>query len=98
MEFAAKSAVMRQLDTSDFGDNSQLFCPAKADPEAFGPTASAITRVCRAYPDLDLIVLNEPAPGLPARTWRSPAWKEVRTARGREPIDRFYAYECGGLR
>jgi hypothetical protein len=98
MEFAARSAVMRQLDTADFGDNSQLFCPAKANSKAFGPTASAIAQVCRAYPDLSLLVLNEPAPGLPARTWRSPAWKEVRTARGRERIDRFYVYECGGLR
>jgi hypothetical protein len=98
MEFAGKSAVMRQLDTADFGDNSQLFCPAKADPGAFGPTASAVRQVCRAYPDLDLLVLDEPAPGLPARTWRSPVWKDIRTARGRQKIDRFYVYACGGLR
>jgi hypothetical protein len=98
MEFAAKSAVMRQLDTADFGDNSQLFCPAKADPKAFAPTASAIRQVCRAYPDLDLLVLNEPAPDLSTRTWRSPAPKEVMTASGRRKIDRFYVYACGGLR
>ncbi len=98
MEYASKSAVLRQLDTADFGDNSQLYCPAKADPKAFGPTASGVRAVCRGYPDLDLLVLDEPVSGLPARSWRAPASKEVRTVRGREKIDRFYIYQCGGLR
>lgn len=97
-EFASKSAVMSRLDTADFGDNSQLFCPAKADAKAFGPTASGLRQVCRAYRDLDVLVLDEPVAGLTGQTWRAPASKTVMTARGRRAIDRFHVYRCGGLR
>jgi len=97
-EFARKSALMSRLDTADFGDNSQLFCPAKADAKAFGPTASGLQQVCRSAPDLDVLVLNEPVSGMAGQVWRSPAWKEVRTAHGRQKIDRFYVYRCSGLR
>jgi hypothetical protein len=98
MEFARKSADLRQLDTADFGDNAQLYCPAKMNPAAFGPTASAVQQVCRRYPDLGLLVLNAPVAGLPGRSWRAPAGKTVMTARGRRNVDRFYAYACDGLR
>jgi hypothetical protein len=98
MEFARKSADLRQLDTADFGDNAQLYCPAKMNPAAFGPTASAVQQVCRRYPALGLLVLNAPVAGLPGRSWRAPAGKTVMTARGRRNVDRFYAYACDGLR
>jgi hypothetical protein len=55
-------------------------------------------QVCRSAPDLDVLVLNEPVAGVAGRSWRSPAWKQVTTAHGRQKIDRFYVYQCTGLR
>lgn len=71
IEHARRAAVLRRLNTSDFAIEPDAFCPQRADPLFEGPARGAqLADVCRALPELDVLVLRADLPDVPHLRWQ----------------------------
>ena len=71
MEHARRGEVLRHLNTVDFGTIDDRLCPRRADPAFEGPTSAAqLQYVCRALPELDVLVLRSDLAGVPHLRWQ----------------------------
>lgn len=97
IDFARRARALSSLNTAvDFAARGENDCPAMVSPEAPGPAdAEAISAACRAWPELDSIVLFTRFEGAYQAAWRPPV--PVFTV-GRDGSvqwhDAFYLYRC----
>ena len=102
LEYYRRETALRNLNTDDFSsDPSPMgLCPVKADISAIGPTSrEQLATVCRALPDLDLMVLYRRIPDaystempLPAQIYVESTFRKTRV------FGHYYLYECRTLR
>lgn len=108
LEFGRRAQVLRTLNTIDFRSDSEGYCSRRANPDENGPqTAEQLVSVCKALPDLDLMVLHDDVPGVTKRTWTPEVpyiyIRKSEEASGRVEfnpvrIDKFFVYDCAALR
>ncbi len=102
LEYARRAAVLGRLNTADFRDRLQTYCPRRADPQAEGPTSAAQLReACEALPELDLMVLRAAIPEAPHRTWAAPfevPAPGMPRGAGERAGSTFHIYDCARLR
>lgn len=71
MEHARRGEVLRHLNTVDFGMIDDRLCPQRADPAFEGPTSpTQLQDVCRALPELDVLVLRSDLASVPHLRWQ----------------------------
>lgn len=108
LEFDRRARVLSTLNTTDFRSDSEGYCSRRANPDEDGPQrAKQLISVCKALPDLDLMVLHDDVPGAPKRSW-TPETPFVYLRKNKEVTDRveyasviidtFYVYDCADLR
>jgi len=98
LQYRHRTGSFRQAQSLDFGALS--FCPAIAPKAA--PTAADLATLCGHEPGLGNVVLTRDIPGAGGKLWRAPVqFDDVRTIgnkRRRLLTDRFFVYDCAGLR
>ncbi|WP_212523401.1 hypothetical protein [Actibacterium sp. MT2.3-13A] len=98
-EYARRAGILRLLGMQEEGH-----CARPRPDGGAGPTsAEALASVCRALPELDLVVLSRPVAGLEGALWRAPApWRPLEGRRGDGGADddpyAFHLYSCADLR
>lgn len=71
LEHARRAAVLRGLNTVDFGFSEPGLCPKRADVTFEGPTSAAqLAAVCRKLPELDALVLRADLAAVPHLRWQ----------------------------
>jgi len=97
LDYARRGAALSRLDTANFAPTESAFCGRKIDANAFGPTGPGqLAAACRALPDLDTVILDQPVPGVTTQVWQAPAWQSQRGRIGR--ISTFFRYSCSAFR
>jgi hypothetical protein len=108
LEFDRRAQVLSTLNTIDFRSDREGYCSRRANPDEYGPQSSIqLVSVCKALPELDLMVLHDDVPGVTKKTWKPevpfiyfrkekqiPDSVEYEMVR----IDEFYVYDCAALR
>lgn len=105
LEYVRRGETLALLNTRDFGNPSyRAEALPKQDPDAEGPTSAAqLEQVCRALPDLDLLVLLTDVPAAPRLVWHTPVpqYLDLRDRKGItsiEPFSAYYFYKCSDFR
>ena len=101
LEFARRADALATLNTDgDFDVPGRSDCPVRRFPDESGPRdASAVIEACRAWPELDSIVIVTAFPDLPHVTWQPPTPLVFSDHRGRVARhDAFHLYRCALLR
>ncbi len=96
-----RAAAIAPLNTSDLRLSPDEICPAREDPSRTGPAdAAALAGVCRALPELDVIILGEAVRGVEGSTWQPPVPVLLPATKGAPPrrIEAFHRYDCRTLR
>ncbi len=104
IKYRDRADALRKLSTSDFSDKPRNYCYPREDPAGGGPKSVAkLIEVCRAAPELDLMILMREVPGAASQTWRLPrTFEVVETFRrngefSKVAVDRFFIYDCAKL-
>jgi hypothetical protein len=104
LEYARRGGVLALLNTRDFGRRGDVDTIPKQDPNADGPTSVAqLERVCRALPDLDLLVLLTDLPEVQRLVWQAPQpqylyAKNEKSGFSLKPFYTYYFYKCSDFR
>lgn len=100
IDYQRRSDALSKLNTSDFADDPNDMCALKAVRGKTGaPTLDQLKGACKALPDLDTLVLDNPVTGAVGQTWQPPTLQH----RGADRFylghgSMFYRYSCSTFR
>lgn len=99
IEYQRRANGLAVLNTLDFANGDQGFCPQKRIPHQQGPVSRRqLVAACRSLPALDAMVLTRKVDGVPSTEWRAPVGLPVMRHGAMRTYDVFHMYRCGELR
>lgn len=101
LEYRRRSDVLSALDTADFERRDDQVCPGRQDPSRNGPVSvDELAAVCRALPELEVLILGTHVAGAEVTTWESPRPLSLThpSPLSSGGVTTFYRYACASLR
>lgn len=96
LEYQRRTDALAVLNTGDFSPVPDLFCRTRNPIDAEGPRGGDdLVAACRAYPDLDTLVLVHRVPETDHLSWRPPVpFTRLIPGRPMTRHDTLYRYDC----